>query len=139
MNYDNSFKRLLRAILMYDAGQDCTTVKEIAPLLGVSEAMIYRYCRATDAVQMPFEKARALSRYLIAEHEDRRIADYFDGDMNAKTNGRIDDEILDLDLVEGKIIQAYRDGDTDAARRLILEGEGVFQRLKAELEVHDAA
>lgn len=138
MNYDNSFKRLLRTILMYDASEDSTTVKEIAPLLGVSEAMIYRYCRATDSVQMPFEKARALSRYQIAEHSDRRIADYFDGDVAAQTNGRIEDEIVDLDIVEGKIIEAYRAGDIFGARRLVLEGEAVFQRLKAELEMHDA-
>jgi hypothetical protein len=138
MNSDNGFKRLLRAILMYDAGESGISVKEIAPLLGVSEAMIYRYCRGTDMAQMPFDKARALSRYLIAEYGDRRIADYFDGDMYITTNGRIDDEIVDLDLVEGKIIEAYRAGDADGARRLVLQGEAVFQRLKAELEVNDA-
>jgi hypothetical protein len=134
MNCDNSFKRLLRAILMYDTGEAGVSVKEIAPLLGVSEAMAYRYCRATDTVQMPYDKARALSRYLIAEYGDRRIADYFDGDVKAQTNGMIDDEIVDLDLIEGKIIEAHRAGDIDAARRLVLEGESVFSRLKAELE-----
>lgn len=134
MNHDNSFKRLLRAILMYDGAEDCATVKEIAPLLGVSEAMVYRYCRATDSVQMPFEKVRSLSRYLIAERGDRRIADYFDGRRDLDVNGRIDDEMLDLATVEGRIVEAYRAGDIETAHKLVLDGEAVFARLKAEME-----
>ncbi len=134
MNSDNTFKRLLRGILMYDTGESGLSVKEIAPILGVSDAMVYRYCRASDTVQMPFDKVRTLSRYLIAEYGDRRIADYFDGELHAETNGRIDDEIVDLDVIEGKVIEAYRAGDIDTARRLVLEGEAVFNRLKAEVD-----
>lgn len=131
--YDNGFKKVLRSILLYSAGE-APTVKEVAPLLAVSENMVYQYMSAEKPVNMPYEKARILSRYLIGEWNDRRIADWFDGEGKPyRLNGIIDDEVVDLDLVEGHIIETFRAGDFESALRMVSEAEAVLARLRAEI------
>jgi len=114
------------------------TARELAEEAGVSRDMIYKAKNPTGA-NLSLPAARALTRYMLRQYADPRLARTFitsEYEISprgaARADGKIDDEITDMQVVEGKIIEEYRDGDRDDLSEKIGQLESIVERLKAE-------
>jgi hypothetical protein len=99
---------------------------------------MYRYI--SGAYAMPFQAAAELSRHLVERFNDHRLARCFlpaDAVIIRReimTDGRTEDEILNISEAEGRIIQALRKGHHHAALALCEELIQQGAQLRAEVE-----
>jgi len=114
------------------------TARELADEAGVSRDMIYK-AKNPGTATLSLPGARTLARYMLRQYGDPRLARCFVTAgyeivprEAAKADGRIQDEVTDLQVIEGQIIQEYRDGDRDDLSEKIGQLQSVVERLKAE-------
>lgn len=113
------------------------TARELADEANVSRDMIYK--AKNGNANLSLHAARTLTRYMLRNYDDARLAHCFvtpgyeiTPREAAKADGRIEDEITDMQVIEGDLIEEYRDGDRDDLSEKIGHLESVVERLKAE-------
>lgn len=113
------------------------TARELADEAGISRDMIYKV--KNDKANLSHTRARTLSRYMLRQYDDARLAHCFltaEYEIHprgaARSNGCIEDEITDMTVTEGSVVEAYRSGDRDRLSEKIGELEQIVERLKAE-------
>lgn len=128
---------LLQKIFYYD-NRHAITVKDAAEVTGKHERQIYYYIEGERLPDVEF--LHALSMHLVKQYGDTRIAEFFlpagwlISPAEVKTDGRIVDEVMEIDEAEGEAIRAYRNGDYST---VIQSGEKIItlgKRLRMEAE-----
>lgn len=113
------------------------TARELADVAGCSRDMIYK--AKNDQANLSLNGARSLSRYMLRQYGDTRLAECFltpayevSPREAAKANGSIEDEATDATIEVGEIAQAFRAGDRDELSENIGQLEAIVERMKAE-------
>jgi hypothetical protein len=139
MNDQRDIASVLQKVFYYENLNDIT-VGEVAHAIGIHERQLYYLIegeRKPDA-----EMLRRLSLYLIEQYEDPRVADHFLPDgctvmvAGGKLNGSVNDELLNIDEIQGQIISACRKRDYSTVARLadsiISQGAQLKREAKAK-------
>lgn len=119
-DFDNPVKQLLRRVFLHShAAKRCA--KEGAEMCGVKERTFRCYMDRTNRTEIPARAYADLARYLFREYQDRRLIDHLipDGAVivmtHGATNGEIADDMTRIVSVLGDLVDAWTDGDMDAA------------------------
>ena len=113
------------------------TADELADAAECSVKTIYAYAGGNRNI--PYKRARRIARYASNTRGDNDIAEDLTGPQfevsrrgAASADGIIDDEATAMTSVMGAIIDAHKDGDAQRLTDLIENGDGVWERIKAE-------
>lgn len=114
------------------------TIEEIASETGKHPRQVYYFIEGERRPDI--EWMRALSVYLMEKYHDERIAAWFLPQgcsvipAGTRTNGRINDELLGIDVVQGQIITAAQKRDWQTVARLAedIVRQGSVLKLEAQ-------
>ena len=131
---------LLRQVFLHSSPNK-RNVKEAAALLGICERTVYSWMEADKSVNIPPDSLAAISRFLIIEYNDSRLADHLlpDGAIAIlpsaiRVNGDISDEVLRMDEIMGEIITAWRGADYSRVSALASNLAAEIGQMKAEAQ-----